>query len=205
MDNKLNNISGFRLLNLIMRYGSLSLAAREMNISLSSASHILANMKQLLNDDLFFRTKNGLEPTQKMREIWPDISSAVNSIDRVFEPENTSLETVRRQFRLVVTDTGYVSFISPVTGLICRQAPGIEIEICQPGSDSEIVDGLRHGSFDFAINPNPPKAFDLIYHKLRELKYVLLVRAGHPLTKQNIGENFDIKKLLDFVQIIYGS
>ena len=205
MEKPITNITGFRLLDAIMKQGSLSQAAQTLDIKTSSASHILANMKARLGDDLFHRTGSGLEPTQKMRTIYPNIMQALASLDGIFVDTETDLSSVKRNIRLLVCDTCYVSFVVPVLHTITEKAPGLDLEICLYTDNDTVTDGLRHGLYDLGIYPNPPRTSDFRYQNLHELQFVLLVRKDHPLTHVRIDESFDLKTLIPYTQVIPSS
>ena len=59
----------------IMARGSIAGAAEEIGLSPSAVSHALARLRVMLNDELFFRTADGVCPTDRAREL-----SAVSSV-----------------------------------------------------------------------------------------------------------------------------
>src|ERR1700731_635660 len=49
--------------DMLMREHSLTRAGRRLGLSQPATSHALARLRQTLNDDLFIRTPEGMQPT----------------------------------------------------------------------------------------------------------------------------------------------
>tara|TARA_R110002124_G_scaffold47953_4_gene141931 strand:- start:644 stop:913 length:270 start_codon:yes stop_codon:yes gene_type:complete len=61
----------------IMEQRSISKAANELGLSPSAVSHALGRLRGMLNDQLFYRTAKGLEPTERAKEIIVQVESGL--------------------------------------------------------------------------------------------------------------------------------
>ncbi|HIE6061750.1 TPA: LysR family transcriptional regulator [Pseudomonas aeruginosa] len=108
-------------LNLIRTFvtlyeaGSVTLAAERLFVTQPSVSYALARLRELFDDALFTRTRDGIQPTfvaeqlyGTFRESLTRIEGAVQSV-RHFDPATTE-----RRFRIALTDLGerYVCLLS---------------------------------------------------------------------------------------------
>lgn len=101
----------------IMEQRSISKVASELGLSPSAVSHALGRLRLMLNDQLFYRTAKGLEPTDRARELIVQVedglcylSSAI-SAQQQFVPAES-----KRVFSMQVAN--YIS------GFSCQVFPG---------------------------------------------------------------------------------
>ncbi|WP_144207566.1 LysR family transcriptional regulator [Shewanella donghaensis] len=71
----------------LYRSGSTQKAAKQLGRSQSFVSKVLAQLREELNDPLFVRTANGLQPTSYADKIAPKIHNALEQISLALEPE----------------------------------------------------------------------------------------------------------------------
>jgi DNA-binding transcriptional LysR family regulator len=55
--------------DMLMREHSLTRAGRRLGLSQPATSHALARLRQMLNDDLFIRTPEGMQPTVRAEQM----------------------------------------------------------------------------------------------------------------------------------------
>lgn len=114
----------------IMTRGSIAGAADEIGLSPSAVSHALARLRIMLNDQLFHRTANGVEPTARAVELSIDIERGLGFLSSAISLQHQFIPAeANRVFTMQVTD--YVSgFILPrLAKRLQTEAPGISIDI----------------------------------------------------------------------------
>lgn len=114
----------------IMKRGSIAGAAEEIGLSPSAVSHALARLRVTLNDELFFRTSTGVEPTERARELNADIERGLGFIETAVSRQHQFVPAeARRVFTIQVAD--YVSgFLLPrLVQRLQVEAPGVSIDI----------------------------------------------------------------------------
>src|SRR6056297_2086949 len=114
----------------IMARGSIAGAAQEIGLSPSAVSHALARLRIMLNDELFFRTAEGVRPTDRARELSADIERGLGFISTAISLQHQFVPSeAKRVFTMQVAD--YVSgFLLPrLVQRLRQEAPGVFIDI----------------------------------------------------------------------------
>ena len=71
-----------RLFKLIYENQSLSEAAGRYPMSVSKASRLLTKMRDTFGGELFFRSNQGLFPTQLANELYPKVLTIIKILSR---------------------------------------------------------------------------------------------------------------------------
>lgn len=71
-----------RVFDAIIREKNVLRASELVNLSPSAVSHALSRLRALLNDELFVRMTNGMEPTVRALEMAPLVRDALVAIER---------------------------------------------------------------------------------------------------------------------------
>ncbi|EQC0111698.1 LysR family transcriptional regulator [Pseudomonas aeruginosa] len=183
-------------LNLIRTFvtlyeaGSVTLAAERLFVTQPSVSYALARLRELFDDALFTRTRDGIRPTfvaeqlyGTFRESLTRIEGAVQSV-RHFDPATTE-----RRFRIALTDLGEVGFLSLILERLTRDAPFAEVEVL-PLQVDEVGAWLSSAKVDAAIcrQPVPGARSQRVLHE----RYVCLLSDRHP----RIGDSLSLEQYL---------
>ncbi|WP_162983650.1 LysR family transcriptional regulator, partial [Pseudomonas aeruginosa] len=183
-------------LNLIRTFvilyeaGSVTLAAERLFVTQPSVSYALARLRELFDDALFTRTRDGIQPTfvaeqlyGTFRESLTRIEGAVQSV-RHFDPATTE-----RRFRIALTDLGEVGFLSLILERLTRDAPFAEVEVL-PLQVDEVGTWLSSAKVDAAIcrQPVPGARSQRVLHE----RYVCLLSDRHP----RIGDSLSLEQYL---------
>lgn len=129
MSTDLNLVRAF---TAIMETGSVSAAAKRLNLTQPSVSHSLGRLRELLDDPLFTRTREGMVPTFTATQLYTRFKGALEQIEgailstRRFVPDQSN-----RCFRLAMSDLGELYFLPRVVDELQRIAPFVELEIVQ--------------------------------------------------------------------------
>lgn len=163
----------------IMNRGSIAGAADEIGLSPSAVSHALARLRVMLNDELFFRTADGVQPTERARDLSADIERGLGFISTAisqqhhFEPAKAE-----RTFSIQVAD--YVSsFLLPrLAQRLQAEAPSVSIEILPFSVSSDSV----WDRVDMQVRLTPGRLQPEMVRSQRLLAddIVVLMRPDHP-------------------------
>ncbi|MEJ1938332.1 LysR family transcriptional regulator, partial [Nostoc sp. NIES-2111] len=143
-----------RLFDVLMREGSVTLAAERLGRTQSAVSHSLGKLRHLFNDKLFSRDGGVMKPTPRAIELYADISDALASIkatiDRhqLFVPGQT-----RRVFRVGLLDYHSAMVIPELIKRFRAEAPHATLNV-MPTSKEEVGRLVLTRKLDFAIIPN---------------------------------------------------
>jgi len=67
------------------RHRNVSTAASELAISASAFSHALARLRQALDDELFLRQGNRMQPTQRAEQLAGPVAAALRTLGEGLE------------------------------------------------------------------------------------------------------------------------
>lgn len=163
----------------IMNRGSIAGAADEVGLSPSAVSHALARLRVMLNDELFFRTADGVSPTERARELNADIERGLGFISTAISLQHHFVPAkAERVFTMQVAD--YVSgFLLPrLAERLQVEAPGISIEILPFSISPESV----WDRVDMQVRLTPGRLQPEMVRSQRLLadEIVVLMRRDHP-------------------------
>lgn len=76
------NFRGLRVLEAVVRNGSIKAAAEELGVTSSAISHQMRSLRHQFGDELIVNSRNGLAPTNLGRRISESLSKAFGMIER---------------------------------------------------------------------------------------------------------------------------
>ncbi|GBL56911.1 LysR family transcriptional regulator [Pseudomonas sp. R3.Fl] len=179
-------------LNLIRTFvtlyeaGSVTAAAERLFVTQPSVSYALARLRELFDDPLFSRSRDGIQPTFVAEQLYATLREALTRIEgavqstRQFDPATTE-----RRFRIALSDLGELGFLPLILARLNREAPLAEVEVL-PLQVDEVGDWLASGKVDTAIcRQAVPGSRSRV---LIQERYVCLLSADHP----RIGERLEL-------------
>ena len=172
----------------IMEAGQLSRAAESLGMSQPAISAALQRLRHTFADDLFVRTRQGMEPTPRARELHELLSPQLNALRDTLDPGNRfDPTTSQRHFRIISVDYFEMVVLPPLLARIRQQAPGVMLEIV-PTSDT-LADDLHKARADLAIDAFLPDDDRLHRDVLLEETLVVVARSGHPALKHRCSKS----------------
>jgi DNA-binding transcriptional LysR family regulator len=191
-------------LNLIRAFvaiyetGSVSGAARRLNITQPSVSHSLSRLRDLLHDPLFTRKREGMIPTFNATQLFHAFKGALDDIEatiaaiRRFDPTHST-----RCFRLALSDLGELYFLPALVREFQRVAPAMSLEIVQ--LDSEKISGwLATGHVDAAVGNLQLVGGHARKRTLFAETYSCLLGASH----STIGETLNMEEYVAATHVV---
>ena len=158
---------------------SVSRAALALGIEQASASTTLNKLRQHFGDPLFCRTSQGMEPTPRAQEIYPQLQEVLQRIGaargaaQAFSPH-----TARREFRLCMTDISEIVLLPTIINHLQKNAPSVVLEVDKISTDSRRR--LESGDADLAVGFTPDLEAGFYQQALFAQDFVCLAAAGHP-------------------------
>lgn len=154
------------LFDALYRHRSVSIAAKEVCLSQSAFSHGLSRLRVRLDDPLFIRINNVMQPTdkailiaEKLTTALPLLHSALND-SMEFEASTSELE-----FTFVATDYTEFSLLPKLVAKVQSIAPKVKI-IVYPAQQKLPLQELESGEIDFALGfSHQLEASHLIEHQ----------------------------------------
>jgi len=167
-------------LDALLRAGSVTRAARHMNVSPPAMSHTLARLRAALGDPLFVRSGNRLVPTPRAIALRERVSRAATEIGALLRPEQPlELATLERTFIIRASDATIVTLGDALDLLVRQEAPGVALHFI----GSLLAEGLE---VDLDIGVQYGLAPDLRISVLYQEQMVPVVRKEHPLANHKV-------------------
>jgi DNA-binding transcriptional LysR family regulator len=163
----------------IMEQRSISKAANELGLSPSAVSHALRRLRTMLNDQLFYRTAKGLEPTERAKDIAVRVEDGLSHLSGAITAQQQFVPAEsKRVFSMQLA--GYVSgfFLPSFSNRIRDEAPGITIDILPfPVSTDTPWDRV---DAQIRLTPGRLKPKAVRSRRLMADDIVVLMRPDHP-------------------------
>lgn len=169
----------------LMRTRSVSVAAEHMGMSQSTMSFCLARLRELLGDPLFIRTRGGMAPTARARDIEARVAQARVAVEALLAPAAFAPGRSDRQFRLCMTDISHIVLLPRILNRLREAAPQVGIEVLRIGDDTPAL--MERGEADLAIGFMPQIDAGFYRQRLFEQDFVCIAGAAHPRIKKRFG------------------
>lgn len=186
MDIRKIDLNLLPVLDALLRHRSVTLAARELDMSQSALSSSLGRLRELLGDALFVRTGRGLLPTQRAVQLADPVAIILEQLrDRVLSAHGFDPKTSQRVFTVCHSDVGSYVMWPHIVPAVARLAPGVRLNL-RVLAQQQIPAALESAAIDLAIGAYPDLPASLFQRRLFERKYVGIVRKGHPIADKRL-------------------
>ena len=144
-------------LNLLLVFHQLMLdqrvsrAADSLGLSQPAVSNALRRLRNMLGDELFLRTPQGMAPTLYAQSLAAPVALALEGLQHAlnvrasFDPTGSD-----RSFTLAMTDVGEIYFLPVLMHALAREAPGVTLR-CVPVADTALRENMASGRVDLAL------------------------------------------------------
>jgi DNA-binding transcriptional LysR family regulator len=174
------------LLDALLRHRSVTLAARELDMSQSALSSGLARLRDLLGDALFVRTGRGLLPTPRATLLAEPVAAILKQVrDKVLASNKFDPSSSNRVFTICHSDVGSYVLWPRIVPAVTKLAPNVRLQL-KVMAQPQIPAALENAAIDLAIGAYPELPDSLFQRRLFERKYVGIVRAGHPISSKRL-------------------
>ena len=170
-----------RVFDALAEERSVTRAGERLGLTQSAVSHALNRLRYALEDELFLRGPDGMKPTPRATEIWPELRRGLLLLQHSLAPTEFDAAQAERTFNLAASSyTGEV-LLPHLIARVRAQAPGVQIHV--RGLDAGVPDALEAGRLDLAIGVFGRISEIFARETLFEERLVWAVRADHPAVK----------------------
>ena len=190
------------VLDGVLREGTLSNAAKALNVSQPTISSSLAKLREILQDELFVRSGNGMQPTPRALALKEPIQRVLTAV------KGEILDTVRfdpateiRPYTIATPDIGEPLFLPRLVARLAQDAPRVNLRstVVRP---RHLEDALEAGEVDLAVGYFPNLARPTTMQQtLFTHGFACLARTGHPLIKNGL----TLEAFLEARHVVVGS
>ena len=181
-----------RVFDALMAEGSLTRAAEVLAITQPAASHALRRLHAAVGESLFVRNASGMTPTPKAEALWPQVRSALASLQQALAPGEFDAQSQAATFRLAMTDA-VAALLAPVlVATIERERALCNLRLL-PLTTAEPQRMLQQAEVDLALGYFPDTITALVaaasmatlrHARLYDTRYVCVMRRDHPLAER---------------------
>lgn len=144
-----------RIVTALYEYRNVSRAAEHVGMSQPGFSTALGRLRRHLNDPLFVRTSEGMQPTPRAEHIVASARRVLQTVeDEILDVPHFRPELLQTEFRIALADVGVQAFVPQLMRQIWATAPGVAVNaLMLPTGDLERA--LENGTIDLAIGYYP--------------------------------------------------
>ncbi|MEG6502663.1 MULTISPECIES: LysR family transcriptional regulator [unclassified Desulfovibrio] len=181
---------------------SVTRAAHKLSMSQSAVSHALSKLRLMLDDDLFIQERRGIRPTAKALELRDDLEKALHHANAVLNPgDGWSAVTMKRTFRIAISDYGTYLLLSPLLARVRQEAPSVDL-FFSSADHHLIASHLMSGNIHFGCCIMDSVYKDLCVSPLFQEKLVCIAGKKSRLAKQS---TLSLKEYLDSPHMVVAS
>lgn len=164
-----------RYLLAVSRDGTLTAAARRLQVSQPTVSRRLAALEQAFGARLFLRGAEGFTPTVAGRRLLDAVLPMAQQLERVERAGLDEASQVVGTVRVAATEMTAVHLVEDALGAVLAQHPGLAVDLV---AGNEAVD-LARGEADLAVRLVRPDTADLVRRRLGAMRYGLFASAEY--------------------------
>jgi DNA-binding transcriptional LysR family regulator len=179
------------LLDSLYRTRSVTRTSEALGQTQSTVSILLARLRKQLQDPLFVRTPEGMQPTPRADAMIPTVREVLDRLRQLsimgasFDPEVS-----RREFRIFMTDASHLTLLPRLFSHVRSLAPAVRLEAVP--FDAKMVQAMQSGECDLALGLLPEFEAGFYQQTLYGQDWICLVNSG----QSRIGERFTLKSYL---------
>lgn len=176
-----------RLLLTIQQTGSLSSAAKLLDMNQSTVSYWLDIMRKRFGDPLFVRQGNGVVATERAMELFPVAEELLTKLKSLFETQTYDPGKDEGVLRIEGSSIERNRLIRPLTSQALKVAPRLRLELRSITNIQDTVENLISGNIDVAmIPPLTAEREGLLQRVLLRTKDVIFFDPSHPLEEGDL-------------------
>ena len=169
-----------RILDALLREGSTVSAARRVGLSQPAVSAALGRLRHALNDELFLRRGQGLEPTDYARSIAVPLRGILDQMETLLNgPATFDPLTSTASLKISGSDFFAEMLMPQLAEAVSRLAPNMRVQLVDLVPDS-YVETLDRYEVDIALIPMIPFPDWVDYRTVFSSSFSVIARQDNP-------------------------
>lgn len=167
-------------LHYLIEEGSVTGAARRMNVSAPAMSRTLSRIRSVFGDPILVRSQRGMVATPKALQVQDQVRGIVELAQGFFaQTQGFDLKTLKRTFSIRANDLFIGAYGVKLVELFKQHSPHAVLRLV---SESDLdQDPLNAGSIDLAVSSMQKFGADIKVQNLFDTSFVGLARENHPI------------------------
>ena len=176
-----------KILLAILEAGSLSAAGKMLDMNQSTVSYWLDLLRRRLDDPLFVRSGNGVEPTERARALFGPARETLRMLEALCQSEQYDPSEDRGTLRVAVSAVERDLLIAPFMRHVTAASPGLLVEVSPSSSTFQVIERLRQGTVDMTVGPQISADVEgLLRRTLTRIEDAVFFDPGHPLPEGDL-------------------
>ena len=173
-----------RVFDALAEERSVTRAGERLGLTQSAVSHALNRLRYALEDELFLRGPDGMTPTPRAVEIWPELKRGLLQLQHALTTTEFVPAEADRIFRISASSYIGEVLMPRVVARVREAAPQVQIHIRALGPN--VAENLDNGQVDLAIGFFGRISDVFMRETLFEERLVWAVRADHPVGRGTV-------------------
>jgi DNA-binding transcriptional LysR family regulator len=185
----------------LMRERNLTRAGRLLGLSQPATSHALARLRQMLHDDLFIRSPEGMQPTPRAQQMAEPIRDALRVLRLTLEPEEFDVARSTRGFSMVVNNYAARAIVPTLARKVGESAPNVSLDI-RPVGMADVLVQLDAGGADVALAQLVDGGERFKCVRVTDDDYVVILDKAHPAAQE---PSISIERFVEIPHVVITS
>lgn len=175
------DVEHWKMILTTMECGSFTAAAEKSGYTVSALSRGVSSLEKELGFLLFYRKKNGVEPTADCLQLVPSIRELLFAADRLNQTAASIQGIELGTISIGTAYRHYYRWITDVTSRFHALHPGIQFRISN-GTSTDFAEQLEQHQLDFCLISKRDGSHT--WYPLLQDPLMALVPSTHPLAKK---------------------
>jgi len=172
------NLRHIEIFHAVYRAGSISAAARALNVSQPSVSKVLKHAEGRLGFPLFRLVKGRLVPTEEAHALFPDVDEIYGRIESLRETTRNLLSGGEAHLRVAMLPSLGLGVVPEAVAKFRQRHPGVTFTL-QTLHNEDMLRALYERKSDLAVAYEAPRHPRLAHTRIATGELVLLYRREH--------------------------
>ena len=173
------------VLYAILQTGSITQAARHLNVSQPSVSTTLQHCEAQLGVQLFVRAGGRLKPTPEVEQLFPEIRTVFQGVENITRRAKSLTSGRSGHLRIAGTLALASGYLIEAVALLRRNSPVIEVTI-QALQTTTLIARVAAREFDVGVCYGPVAHDGLEIERVTTGELICALPEGHPLTEREV-------------------
>src|SRR5947209_6259307 len=118
-----------RIFEALMDERSATRAGARLGLTQSAISHALNRLRYVLQDELFVRSPDGMQPTERATEIAPRLRQGLLQLQLALAPSEFIPARTERRFTVTCTEYAGAVLLPPLIARLRAEAPRASLNV----------------------------------------------------------------------------
>ncbi len=193
------NLNLLRILVVVLEERNLTRAGAKIGLSQSAISHAVSKLRDFFDDELVFRSGNGVILSAKAERLREPVKKWLNELESILSSDEFNPQRSTRTFVIACLDV-FEQMIAPrIVKELRKKAPGIRVHFTRL-DHRRFHEQLTTNEVDLAVGIQNYGGSDVASQTLYKEQMACMARNQHPiLTKRN-----SLRSYVSYPHIVVG-